>query len=124
MCGTGEPVPRVMLMSEQIINLLLQIPLAGVVVVVVWMFQKSQERQAKEAALSQERQTDQMINFMEQQAETNREFLRTQREQTNAALARFAEEQKGNREELAKLTIVIDRFMQYVTPVRKRNRNA
>ena len=85
-------------MSEQVINLLIQIPLAGVVVVVVVLFQKSQERQ-----------TQQMISFMQQQAETNREFLRTQREQTNAAIARLAEEQKDTREELAKITTVMSR---------------
>jgi uncharacterized membrane protein (DUF106 family) len=99
MKGTGvNPVPTVMLMSDQVINLLIQIPLAGVVVVVVVLFQKSQEKQ-----------TQQMLDFMKEQADNNREFLRTQREQNNAALARLAEEQKETREELAKITVVMSR---------------
>lgn len=98
-------------MSEQIINLLLQIPLAGVVVVVVVLFLRFLERN-----------TQQMITFMQQQSDQNREFLKTQREQTNAAIARLAEEQKETREELAKITVVMDRFFEYIPTVRKKNR--
>ena len=70
-------------MNESTLNLLLQIPLAGVVVVVVMLFLKYVEKM-----------TNQMITFMQQQADTNREFLKTQREQTNEAIGRLAEEQK------------------------------
>jgi len=65
-------------MDASTINLLLQIPLAGVVVVVVVLFLKYLEKM-----------TNQMITFMQQQADTNREFLKTQREQTNQAISRF-----------------------------------
>lgn len=98
-------------MNEQIVQLLLQIPLAGVVVVVVVLFLRFLEKN-----------TSQMVNFMEQQAETNREFLKTQREQTNNAIARLAEEQKSMREEIAKITVVMDRFFSLL-PSNKRNRN-
>lgn len=98
-------------MSEQAINLLLQIPLAGVVVVVVVLFLRFLERN-----------TQQMITFMQQQSDQNREFLKSQREQTNAAIARLAEEQKETREELAKITVVMDRFFEYIPTVRKKNR--
>lgn len=100
-------------MSDATINLLLQIPLAGVVVFVVVLFLRFLERN-----------TQQMITFMQQQSDQNREFLKTQREQTNAAIARLAEEQKETRSELAKITVVMDRFIEYIPSVRKRNRNA
>ncbi len=91
-----------MLMDSSTLNLLLQIPLAGVVVFVVVVFLKH----------LRETQT-QMITFMSQQAETNRQFLATQREQMNAAIARMAEELKLMREN----------FAEYRGVTRKRNRN-
>lgn len=89
-------------MESSTLNLLLQIPLAGVVVFVVIVFLKH----------LRETQT-QMITFMTQQAETNRLFLATQREQMNAAIARMAEELKLMREN----------FAEYRGVTRKRNRN-
>lgn len=77
-------------MNEQTINLLLQIPLAGVVVFVVVVFL----RHLRET-------TAQMIAFMSHEAETNRLFLSTQREQMNQALGRMAEEIKLLREDHA-----------------------
>lgn len=77
-------------MSDSAINLLLQIPLAGVVAFVVIVFLKH----LKET-------TTQMIEFMSQQAETNRQFLATQREQMNQAISRMAEELKLMREDFA-----------------------
>lgn len=77
-------------MSDQAINLLLQIPLAGVVVFVVVVFLKYLKDM-----------TTQLIEFMAQQAETNRQFLATQREQMNQAIARMAEELKLLREDFA-----------------------
>lgn len=89
-------------MDSSTINLLLQIPLAGVVVFVVVVFLKHlRETQS------------QMITFMSQQAETNRQFLATQREQMNAAIGRMAEELKLMREN----------FAEYRGSNRKRNRN-
>lgn len=91
-------------MSESTINLLLQIPLAGVVVVVVILFL----RHLKETS-------SQMIAFIGQQSEVNRQFLATQREQTNAAIGRMADEIKLMREDLAEV-----RGLQ---AAKKRNRN-
>jgi len=87
-------------MSDATINLLLQIPLAGVVVVVVILFLRFLEKN-----------TQQMITFMQQQADTNREFLKSQREQTNEAIGRLAEEQKEVRVSLGKLTVAIDHML-------------
>jgi len=83
-------------MNESTVNLLLQIPLAGVVVVVVILFLRYLEKM-----------TNQMITFMQQQADTNREFLKTQREQTNEALGRLAEEQKTLAASLSQMVGVI-----------------
>jgi len=79
-------------MSESTINLLLQIPLAGVVVVVVILFL----RHLKDTS-------SQMITFIGQQSEVNRQFLATQREQMNAAIGRMADEIKLMREDLAEV---------------------
>lgn len=92
-------------MSDQVINLLLQIPLAGVVVFVVIVFLKYLEKMI-----------GQMIMFMDHQAETNRQFLSTQREQMNNAIGRLAEELKLMREEHAE-----ERGMNRAG---KRNRNS
>lgn len=79
-------------MNEQTINLLLQIPLAGVVVFVVVLFL----RHLRETS-------SQMISFIGQQSEVNRQFLQTQREQMNAAIGRMADEIKLMREDLAEV---------------------
>ena len=92
-------------MSEQAVNLLLQIPLAGVVVFVVVVFLKYLKEM-----------TTQMIEFMAQQAETNRQFLATQREQMNQAIGRMAEELKMLREDFAE-------ERGYRHTLNKRNRN-
>lgn len=83
-------------MNDSTINLLLQIPLAGVVVFVVVLFLRFLEKN-----------TQQMITFMQQQSDTNREFLKTQREQTNSAISRLAEEQKEMREQVAVLANIL-----------------
>ena len=97
-------------MSEATINLLLQIPLAGVVVVVVILFLRYLEKM-----------TNQMIAFMQQQADTNREFLKTQREQTNEALGRLAEEQKTLAKSLSEMVGVVAHVTAKIDV--KRNRN-
>lgn len=98
------------MMPESAITLLLQIPLAGVVVFVVWMYLRHQERA-----------NQQMLNFMAEQAAINREFLKTQREQYNAALGRLAEEQKEMRVQVTRLTDAINKLLERT--VAKRNRN-
>lgn len=83
-------------MSEAIINLLLQIPLAGVVVVVVVVFLKF----LKDYYTA-------MIAYLTDQEKTTHEFLREQREQTNIAIGRLAEEMKTVSQEVARLNGVI-----------------
>lgn len=101
-----------LMINESTINLLLQIPLAGVIVYVVYIFLQYIQRMF-----------DKMMAFMKEQAEINREFLQSQREQSNQAIARLAEEQKLMRAEQAKMTFIIDRIVEYLPAVRKRNRN-
>lgn len=79
-------------MTESTVNLLLQIPLAGVVVVVVFVFLKHLKETTK-----------QMIDFIASQAEVNRQFLQTQREQMNTAIGRMADEIKLLREDMAEV---------------------
>jgi len=100
-------------MNESTLNLLLQIPLAGVVVLVVVLFLKYQEKMV-----------NQMITFMQQQADTNREFLKTQREQTNSAISRLAEEQKVLSKNLSEMVGVISNVTARLEGKTRRNRNA
>lgn len=88
----AKPSTSPLSMNEQTINLLLQIPLAGVVVFVVVLFL----RHLRETS-------SQMISFIGQQSEVNRQFLQTQREQMNAAIGRMADEIKLMREDLAEV---------------------
>lgn len=97
-------------MSESTINLLLQIPLAGVVVFVVLVFLRHQEKSSTE-----------MLGFMAEQSKINREFLSAQREQNNTALARLAEEQKETRIQMAMLTDTIDRLIGRIPKKLERN---
>jgi hypothetical protein len=97
-------------MNDSTINLLLQIPLAGVVVFVVVLFLRFLEKN-----------TQQMISFMQQQSDTNREFLKTQREQTNIAIGRLAEEQKEMREQMAVLANVMNELSKKIS-ARKQSR--
>ncbi len=79
-------------MGDTAITLLLQIPLAGVVVYVVWLF------------LQYMRQTQQeMMAFIKQQEISNHDFLREQREASNEATARLAEEIKATRESVGEI---------------------
>ncbi len=79
-------------MSDTAVNLLLQIPLAGVVVLVVILFLKHLEKS-----------TASMMSFMTMQEESNREFLKAQRHANNMAIARLAEEIKGVRQDMAQM---------------------
>jgi len=92
------------MLNESTVNLLLQIPLAGVVVFVVVVFLRHLQATNKE-----------MIDFIGQQSEVNRQFLATQREQMNSAIGRMADEIKMMREDLAEV-----RGLQ---AAKKRNRN-
>lgn len=85
-------------MNETAINLLLQIPLAGVVVFVVVLFLKHLEKS-----------TSAMMTFMTAQEDNNRAFLKAQREANNVAIGRLAEEIKDMREDVAKMNGLLSR---------------
>lgn len=70
-------------MNQEIVNLLIQIPLAGVIVFMTLQFLKHLETLNRNT-----------LDFLAQQAQINREFLATQRIQTNESLGRLAEEIK------------------------------
>ena len=78
-------------MTAEILGLITQIPLAGIVLFLTIRFLEHLDKGNKI-----------MLDFLGRQAETNREFLQAQREQVNLSLARLAEEIKGMRIELAK----------------------
>lgn len=94
-------------MEPSIQNLLIQIPLVGIF---IWFILEQQKR-ADAAALNrqqkadaeQEKRDNDWRNFLQQQYEKMseqdkqwREFIAEQRDQSNAAIARLAEEIKGN----------------------------
>ena len=89
-------------MNEGALNLLLQIPLAGLVVFETWLFLKHLASEGKAQRESQSAMQEAMLKFIGDQSETNRQFLATQREQMNSSLGRFSEEIKALRIELAK----------------------
>lgn len=75
------------MLSDQAWNLLLQIPLAGVVVFVVWMFLKHLDKSnQRQEAIQRE-----MLTFIAQQEQLNRDFLTAQREATDQSLKDFGE---------------------------------
>ncbi len=97
--------------SEPVINLLLQIPLAGVVAFVVWMFLKHL-RQSEER---QDNAQTRMIEFIGAQEENNRLFLHEQNEMHAQGMQRLAEEIKSIGMKMERLD---------VRRVRKNNRNS
>jgi len=87
------------------LNLLLQLPLAGLVVFLVIRFlahlkdvQISSENTLKEVSKNSndaiEKTTKLYLEFIESQSTINREFLKTQRQQFSDSIARMAEELK------------------------------
>ncbi len=104
------------MLTEPVINLLLQIPLAGVVAFVVWMFLKHL-RQSEER---QDNAQTRMIEFLGTQEENNRLFMREQNEIHAAGMARMADEVKNISLEVNNLS---SKFHTLVKPTPKRNRN-
>lgn len=88
-----------LMLSDPIINLLLQIPLAGVVAFVVWMFLKHL-RQSEER---QDNAQTRMIEFLGQQEENNRTFMKEQNEIHAAGMSRMADEIKNIAREVNEL---------------------
>ena len=77
--------------DQSVINLLIQIPLAGIIVFLTIRFLDHLKELNKS-----------MLEFISKESETNRAFLKTQREQMNESVGRLAEEIKTLRIELAK----------------------
>lgn len=86
-------------MTDQALNLLIQIPLAGVVVVVVYMFLTH----LKQAEMRQDAAQERMIKFLAEQEERSREFMQEQNAIHAAAIGRIAEEVKTMRDEQARM---------------------
>lgn len=101
------------MLTEPVINLLLQIPLAGVVAFVVWMFLKHL-RQSEER---QDNAQTRMIQFLGQQEENNRVFMREQNEIHANGMARLADEIKNIGHEVKELSNHLNKRVQ------KQNRN-
>jgi L-lactate utilization protein LutC len=93
------------IMTDNWIDVLLQVPLAGVVVFLTIRFLAHLEKTNKET-----------LEFIAKQEDVNREFLRTQREQMNNAIMKLAEEIKQNKydslKEVSALTANIDRLIE------------
>lgn len=86
--------------SEPVINLLLQIPLAGVVAFVVWMFLKH----LRESEERQDHAQTRMIEFLGQQEEKSRSFMKEQNAVHAAGMARMADEIKNISHEVNELS--------------------
>ena len=106
------------MLSEPVINLLLQIPLAGVVAFVVWMFLKHL-RQSEER---QDNAQTRMIEFLGKQEENNRVFMKEQNEVHANGITRMADEVKSISFVVTQL--VNETQASNAIKVRKNNRNA
>ena len=94
----------VILMSDATLNLLLQIPLAGVVVVVVWVFLRHLDKSNQRQDAAQDR----MMKFLAEQEESNRAFLREQREQNGQTIGRLADKIESIAKEVAAMNLTLN----------------
>ena len=94
----------VILMSDATLNLLLQIPLAGVVVVVVWVFLRHLDK----SNVRQDAAQDRMMKFLAEQEESNRAFLREQREQNGQTIGRLADKIESIAKEVAAMNLTLN----------------
>ena len=94
----------VILMSEATLNLLLQIPLAGVVVVAVWVFLRHLDKSNQRQDAAQQR----MMEFLAEQEESNRIFLREQREQNGATIGRLADKIESIAKEVSSMNMMLN----------------
>ena len=85
-------------------NLLLQIPLAGVVVVVVWVFLRHLDKSNARQDAAQQR----MMEFLAEQEESNRTFLREQREQNGATIGRLADKIESIAKEVSSMNMMLN----------------
>ena len=91
-------------MSDAMLNLLLQIPLAGVVVVVVWVFLRHLDK----SNVRQDAAQDRMMKFLAEQEESNRAFLREQREQNGQTIGRLADKIESIAKEVAAMNLTLN----------------
>ncbi len=91
-------------MSDATLNLLLQIPLAGVVVVVVWVFLRHLDK----SNVRQDAAQDRMMKFLAEQEESNRAFLREQREQNGQTIGRLADKIESIAKEVAAMDLTLN----------------
>lgn len=91
-------------MSDATLNLLLQIPLAGVVVVVVWVFLRHLDK----SNVRQDAAQDRMMKFLAEQEESNRAFLREQREQNGQTIGRLADKIESIAKEVAAMNLTLN----------------
>jgi flagellar biosynthesis component FlhA len=105
-------------LTDSQVSLLAQIPLAGVVVLVVsiflWFLREwaKAEREARATEANEERkaraeESREMREFLREQREQTNLMFREMREQNNNALGRLADEIKSNTSELSKLAGVV-----------------
>ena len=92
------------LMSDATLNLLLQIPLAGVVVVVVWVFLRHLDK----SNVRQDAAQDRMMKFLAEQEESNRAFLREQREQNGQTIGRLADKIEAIAKEVSSMNLMLN----------------
>ena len=90
-------------MSDTVINLLLQIPLAGVVVFVVVVFLNHLDK----SNVRQDAATQRMLDFLSVQEQLNRDFLKEQREESAQSLSNFGERLEKVSAEVARMNGVL-----------------
>lgn len=91
------------MMSEATINLLAQIPLAGVIVLVVLVFLNFMAKNNATMMSFIDSLQQQHQRFMDSLQESHQNFISEQREQSNAALGRMADEIKAAAMEINKM---------------------
>ncbi len=90
-------------MSDAALNLLLQIPLAGVVVFVVVVFLNHLDK----SSVRQDQAQQRMIMFLTEQEASNREFLKEQREANAITLDNFGKRIEAMSGEVSRLNGVL-----------------
>lgn len=101
-------------MTDQSINwisLLIQIPLAGLVVFLTIRFLEHLKQIQDQYQTTIKEMHKETLTFAADQANVNREFLKVQREQMNESIARLAEELKTTRLEVIR-EIINERRVQ------------
>lgn len=112
-----------MQITESTYTLLAQIPLAGIVVVVVVVFLYFLDKWLKAERDARTRNDESMRLFLREEREQNTAFLREQSEGHNGVIARLAEEIKAIRAEVAQMSGTLVAHDVRSQEARKTNRN-